>query len=153
MSTEEITNTIKEAKPFQASQSEQGTVDLICMEDVEMKPVYWLWDERIALGKVTVIAGQPGLGKSQITAMLCANVTAQIPFPDGQKAPLGDALILSAEDDPSDTIKPRLIAAGANLKRCHFFNGMKTTSNGRDAVRLFDLSTDADPFGRYFKSQ
>ena len=148
MSKEEITNTIKEAKLFQIKPNNQDVADLICMDDVEMKPIDWLWYERIALGKVTVVAGQPGLGKSQITAMLCANITGKIPFPDGQQAPLGDALILSAEDDPSDTIKPRLIAAGADLKRCHFFNGIKTKSSGRDATRLFDLSADAESLER-----
>lgn len=148
MSKEEITNTIKVAKPYQAGHNNQNIVDLICMEDVKMKPIKWLWNKRIAQGKVTVIGGQPGLGKSQITAMLCANITGQVPFPDGEKAPLGDVLILSAEDDPADTIKPRLIAAGADLKRCHFFNGIKTKSSGRDAIRLFDLSADADPLER-----
>lgn len=126
--------------------------ELICMDDVQMVSISWLWENRIALGKVTVVAGQPGLGKSQITSMLCAHVTGQIPFPDGKRAPLGDVLILSAEDDPADTIKPRLLAAGADLKRCHFFNGIKTQVSGRDTTRLFDLSADADPLENVLKA-
>jgi hypothetical protein len=50
-------------------------LEVRCMSDVEMKPVRWLWYRRIALGKLTVIAGNPGLGKSQITAFLAAMVS------------------------------------------------------------------------------
>lgn len=123
-------------------QSHSSEIQLLCVDDVEMVPINWLWKDRIALGKLTVIAGQPGLGKSQITAMLCAHITSGIPFPDGGQPSIGDVVVLSAEDDVADTIKPRLIAAGANLKRCHFVDGVKTMVNGTNAIRMFDLTSD-----------
>lgn len=85
-------------------------VELINMGDLEMKPVNWLWPDRIACGKVTLIAGNPGLGKSQITAMLAAHVTKGIAWPDLPDTPIttGSVVFLSAEDDPADTILPRL---------------------------------------------
>ncbi len=101
----------------------ENNSDLISnsFEEIEMIPIAWLWDKRIALGKISMIAGEPGLGKSQISAYLASQVSNGSRWPDTDiNAPQGNVIILSAEDDPSDTIKPRLIAIGANLKHCHF---------------------------------
>ena len=141
------TNPIAEAiqnaeKPDEKEYQRSLKLELINMNDVEMVPIKWLWKSRIALGKLSIIAGAPGLGKTQITAALCAHVTAQKPFPDGFQADLADVLIISAEDDPQDTIKPRLIAAGANLKRCHFLDGVLVRGEEKNTYRLFDLEQD-----------
>lgn len=95
-------------------------------EEIEMKPIEWLWHKRIALGKISMIAGEPGLGKSQITAYLASQVSNGSKWPDTDiNSPQGNAIILSAEDDPSDTIKPRLMAIGADLKQCHCIQSAK----------------------------
>ena len=82
--------------------------------DIEPQPVKWLWPNRIAIGKVTIVAGEPGLGKSQLTCAMAAAVTTVVQWPcdEGQALP-ADVIILSAEDDAADTIRPRLDAAGA----------------------------------------
>lgn len=72
----------------------------------------WLWKDQIPLGKLTLIAGDPKIGKSQITADMAATVALGHNFPDGSRAVQGGVLILSAEDDATDTIKPRLMASG-----------------------------------------
>jgi hypothetical protein len=59
-------------------------------------------------------------------------------------ADAGNVIILSAEDDPADTIKPRLIAAGADLKRCHVLQAVKTFREGKEGVRTFDLTRDVN---------
>lgn len=141
MQNTDFTNIFTNAEPYNGG----SKLELINMNDVKMRPIQWLWKSRIALGKLTIIAGQPGLGKSQITAMLCAHVTAQKPFPDSFIADKGDVLIISAEDDPEDTIKPRLIAAGADVKRCHFLNNVQVTEEGKTIYRLFDLEQDIQP--------
>ena len=152
MNKEKIANIIDDAQELQLpTQNKEHEVELLCVDDVEMVPINWLWKDRIARGKITVIAGQPGLGKSQITAMLCAHITASIAFPDGAIIDAGDVIILSAEDDVSDTIKPRLIAAKADLKRCHFLDGIKIKINGEDAVRMFDLTQDIAPLENIIK--
>ena len=80
--------------------------------EVTPRPVEWLWHPFMPLGKLTVAAGQMGQGKSLLTAWMAAQVT------NGTlHGPRGDVLILSAEDDPEDTIRPRLEAAGADLDR------------------------------------
>ncbi len=86
--------------------------------EIESKPINWLWKGRIAKGKVSMLAGNPGLGKSQLTASLAAIVSIGGYWPvDRTKCDLGNVVIFSAEDDAADTIRPRLEAAGADLNR------------------------------------
>jgi len=90
--------------------------DLVLVADVDREQVRWLWPGRIPLGKVTVLDGDPGTGKSTLT--IAAKVTTGSPFPDGARPERGDVILLNAEDDIGDTIRPRLEAAGADLARC-----------------------------------
>ena len=87
---------------------------LISLADVQPQPVSWLWPGRIALGKVTLLAGDPGLGKSFVTLDIAARTSCGAPWPDapGIKTTAGGVVLLSAEDDAEDTIRPRLDAAG-----------------------------------------
>jgi hypothetical protein len=92
--------------------------DLVLVADVEREPVRWLWRDRIPLGKVSVLDGDPGVGKSTVTLTVAAKVSTGSPFPDGTRPEPADVILLSAEDDIGDTIRPRLEAAGADLARC-----------------------------------
>lgn len=83
--------------------------------DIPPRKVSWLWENRIPLGKITILAGNPGLGKSFISCDLAARVSRGGRFPDGSVAPQGRVLMLNVEDGPSDTIQPRLVKHGANL--------------------------------------
>ncbi len=115
---------------------------LRCLADIEPTPIEWLWYGRIALGKLTVIAGHAGLGKSFLTCDIAARVSAGLPWPDEVSAcPQGDVLVLNAEDDPGDTIRPRLDAAGADVRRIHFIDGV----DGMPAAEIdpFDLARDS----------
>lgn len=84
-------------------------------KDVEEKRLEWLWEGRIPIGQITMIAGDPGTGKSQLTCWMTGAVTTGGSWPDGTKAPLGSVVMLNAEDDPGPVIRPRLRAVGANL--------------------------------------
>src|SRR6478672_10265157 len=92
---------------------------LTCLADVAPQPVRWLWPGRIALGKLTLICGDPGLGKSFLTLDLAARLSAGRAWPDGAApvAGAGSAVLITAEDDAADTIRPRLDAAGADVSR------------------------------------
>jgi len=93
---------------------------LVCLADVEPKAVRWLWQKRIVLGKVNVLDGDPGLGKSLLALSIAARVTRGGSLPDGMTGDLegpAGVLLLSAEDDLEDTIRPRLDAAGADVSR------------------------------------
>lgn len=91
---------------------------LIRLIDIEKQRIEWLWPNRLALGKITVWDGDPGLGKSTTTLDIAARVSAGRSLP-GQSTGRGPAgvVLLGAEDDPGDTIRPRLEAAGADLTR------------------------------------
>ena len=97
--------------------------------DIQPEAIRWLWPQRIALGKISLIAGPPGLGKSQLTAYMAAIISTGGTWPTGETCPAGDVLILSAEDDPADTIRPRLEACGARLDRIHIFEAIKNKNN------------------------
>ena len=96
------------------------------MADIAAVPLRWLWPAKIPAGKLTLLVGDPGLGKSVITLDLAARVTLGAPWPgNGMKATPGEVIILSAEDDPADTIRPRLEAVGADLERVFIIRGVK----------------------------
>jgi AAA domain len=92
--------------------------DLVLVADVDREQVRWLWPDRIPRGKTAVLDGDPGTGKSTLTLTIAAKVSTGSPFPDGTRPEVGDVILLSAEDDIGDTIRPRLEAAGADLARC-----------------------------------
>ena len=87
------------------------------LSDVEPERVEWLWDKRIPLGKITVLDGDPGLGKSILTIDLAAKLTMGRAFPDGQGCEAAGVVIMNAEDGLRDTICPRLEAAGGDARR------------------------------------
>lgn len=114
------------------------------LSEVTAKPIRWLWHGRIARGKVSMLAGNPGLGKSQVTASLAAVVTTGSRWPvDRTKCDQGSVIILSAEDDAEDTIRPRLQAAGADLARVFILDAVKDWDDeGQEQRRSFNLKTD-----------
>jgi hypothetical protein len=89
----------------------------VLASEIKPEPVRWLWTNRIPLGKVAVIDGDPGLGKSMLALEIAARVSRGEPLPGDEAGLSGGAVILSAEDGPADTIRPRLEAAGADLDR------------------------------------
>ncbi len=90
---------------------------LINLADVQPERVRWLWAGRIARGKLTMIAGDPGLGKSFLSLDIAARVSKGRSWPDGTAGTCGSVVLLSAEDDLADTIRPRLDAADADVTR------------------------------------
>lgn len=116
---------------------------LTSADQIEATPIEWLWPNWIAKGKFTILAGAGGTGKTTIALNLAAILTAGRRWPDGTpNTQKGNVLIWSSEDDPADTLKPRLMAAGADLKRVHFIEGRINQINGEREA--FDPATDFD---------
>ena len=86
----------------------------ILLSEVVPERVRWLWEGRIALGKLNLVDGDPGTGKSAATTDLAARVSVGKPWPDGASCKAGGVVILSAEDGLADTIRPRFDAAGGD---------------------------------------
>ncbi|MEM5317243.1 AAA family ATPase [Paraburkholderia sp. JHI869] len=107
-------------------------------------PIRWLWPHWLALGKLHILAGAPGQGKTTIAMGLAATITCGGRWPDGSRCAPGNVLVWSGEDDPADTLLPRLIAAGADRNRVFFVIGSRIGGQvhffdpARDMVALLD---------------
>lgn len=104
----------------------------IRLADVEAEDVQWLWFGRIPLGKVTIIDGDPDLGKSTVALDLAARVTVGSRMPDDATSDLAgpaDVILISIEDGAADTIRPRANAAGADVHRVHLLNDILITDD------------------------
>lgn len=106
--------------------------------DLTPEPLRWLWDGWLLSGKFHILAGAPGQGKTTIALACAATITIGGRWPDGARCEPGNILIWSGEDDPADTLLPRLLAAGADKTRCYFVTG--TRINGE--VEPFDPARD-----------
>ncbi len=118
----------------------------VCIADVEPEPITWLWREKIARGKITLISGDPGLGKSLITIAFASAVSNGSRWPvGGGNAPRGSVIMLSDEDAIADTIRPRLDAAGADCTKIHALQMVQEiTEEGEVLNRGFSLATDVE---------
>lgn len=96
-----------------------------CGANLVPSPVRWLWKHWLALGKLHILAGAPGQGKTTLALGMAATVTIGGRWPDGSPSAAGNVLIWSGEDDPADTLLPRLLAAGADPAKCFFIEGTR----------------------------
>lgn len=112
--------------------------------DIQPEPISWLWKEWLALGKLHLLAGLPGQGKTTIAMSLCSTVSGGGLWPDGTNSKAGSVLIWSAEDDLSNVLIPRLAASG-DLSRCRFITGTRIA----DELRSFDPARDIAELERY----
>lgn len=113
-------------------------VVLVNGSDLTPEPVRWLWQYWLALGKLHILAGAPGQGKTTIALAAMATVTIGGRWPDGTRCEPGNVLMWSGEDDPADTLLPRLIAAGADRSRCYFVQGTRIDGE----MQAFDPARD-----------
>lgn len=111
---------------------------LTCLANVKALPVKWLWPSRIPLGKVTLLASDPGLGKTLVTLDVAARKSRGTAWPDapGEPTAPGSVILLSAEDDIPDTIVPRLAVAGADMTRIVALQGVEYRQGGKGYFNL-----------------
>ena len=134
--------TIEIARPAPATPRTDAPehVELIPANSLTPQPIRWLWPGWLARGKLHVLAGAPGTGKTTLALDLAACITSGRALPSGWKPPRGAVVMWSGEDDPSDTLVPRLLAAGADTSRVHFVGDVR----GADGPRPFDPAHDVD---------
>jgi putative DNA primase/helicase len=130
----------RRALPAPPEQEPPPEVVLVRGDSITPEPITWLWEGWLATGKLHVLAGAPGTGKSTIAFALAAALTAGRWWPDGKRASVGSVLIWSGEDDPADTIMPRLLAAGADPARVFI---VKATVHAGEN-RSFDPARDME---------
>lgn len=106
------------------------------MSEIRPRGIDWLWPGRLALGKLSLIVGDPGQSKSTLIAAIAAHVSTGRAWPDGTPCPQGSVVMASAEDDPEDTIRPRLDAAGADPTRIHLLEHVVAVDGRREHFGL-----------------
>ena len=125
-------------------------LEVVCMADVRPSAIDWLWPNWIALGKVHVLAGEGGRGKSTILCNATAITTTGTRWPDGAVASRpGSVIILTAEDDVEDTLAPRLMAAGADLSRVFVIRSVFDENKRRGFSLQADLERLETEIGRH----
>lgn len=116
----------------------------VCLADVEPESVTFVWYPYIARGKLTIIEGDPGQGKSFITLAIATAISLGCGLPGMGEFEPGEALIFTAEDGLGDTLRPRLDAMQANVSRIHAWDqpvnlseeeGLKTVERMIDELR------------------
>jgi hypothetical protein len=129
-----------EGEPIIPEKEPIGTL----LSDVRPKDVRWLWPGRLPLGKLVMLDGDPGLGKTTAMFDLAARITTGRSMPDDTGSNMkGGVVLICLEDGLEDTIQPRLARAGADLSKIVSIGFLKTIDeNGIEYERPFNLATD-----------
>ena len=113
-----------------------------CLADIKPEPIRWLWEDRIAIGKLTLIAGDPGLGKSMLAIKLAAHLSRGLTWPvDVLPCPQGHTLYASAEDGKADVVRPRFDAAGGDPQYIQVIDAVQN-ENKRNSLLCLDGDLD-----------
>jgi putative DNA primase/helicase len=137
-----IDETLKWIPTRVATSQTTAGLDVVCMSDVRPTSIEYLWQNWLARGKVHVLAGEGGKGKTTLLIDWTARTTTGDRWPDGAESRKpGGVLILTSEDDVEDTIAPRLIAAGADMSRVFVIRSVRDEQNRR---RGFSLQADLE---------
>jgi putative DNA primase/helicase len=113
-------------------------VELIKGSTVTPARIVWLWDGWLPSGKLVILAGQPGTGKTTLMLSIAAVTTTGSTLPDGATTDCGSVVIWSGEDGVDDTLVPRLLAMGANMEKVFFVEGKggRSFDPSRDMLKL-----------------
>ena len=105
--------------------SRASQLNAVDMDKVMEEPIDWLWPGVFAKGCISIVSGNPGLGKSQIMASICSIISNGGKWPvTGEKAKTGRAIYVTTEDDIAQDFRPRLYAADASMKRVTFIDSI-----------------------------
>lgn len=114
----------------------------VCLQrasEIPMEVPIWLWKGWLCKGKLHILAGAPGTGKTAIALDFAATISKGGRWPDGNHGSPGDVVMWSGEDAPSDTLIPRLVAADAQLDRVQFISSVAVDGKTRDFDPAIDL--------------
>jgi putative DNA primase/helicase len=136
-------------RPANSETAAGKTSALVSLATVRPEATDWLWHHRIPRGAQTISTGWPGVGKSQQQCDTVAHTSTGTPWPDGSPCPCGDTIMLTCEDSYAKTVVPRLLAAGANLKRVHALQIIRIDAQTK---RAFLLTEDLDELERHLRS-
>src|SRR5262249_34771357 len=125
-------NSEKKSQPDQVGQTSRkdGPV-IIPLSNVKPEPIKWLWPNHLAAGKLTLFVGDPAVGKSTAAIDFVCRISTGVEWPDGVKAPLGNAILLISEDNLADTVRPRLDAHNGDSSCIHALTAIRAGEKER----------------------
>jgi AAA domain len=138
-----------------APQGTRGHAVVVSMDEVEEREIDWLWNPYIALGKLCLLDGDPGTGKTGLACMLASAVSRGYPMPDQTGRPTvptgepGITLIVAAEDDLADTWKKRLRLADADMSKIKVLDHIVTHQGQKQYFTLEHLPLLEEEVQRY----
>lgn len=112
--------------------AKEASILFLPLSAFERREVEYLWENKLLLGKVNLLAGDGGIRKSFLTTGLASHVSTGKTWPDGSPCQKGSVIIVNCEDDVSDTIRPRCEDQGADLDKIFTIKGVKSESRKRD---------------------
>jgi hypothetical protein len=120
-------------------------------DTIKEKALEWLWKNRIPKNKITIFGGNPDAGKSLVSLDLTARLTTNRDWPDGEKNGVGtiEVALLFCEDDAADTVKPRLLVAGADCAKVHRLFSTFVSKDGTKKDRQIAFDTDLQKLERF----
>lgn len=126
------------------SREVETTLVLESFSVVIEKPIEWLWEQKLPRFVLIVFSGLPDCGKTTVAIDIIARYSTARDWPDGAKNPnpAGEALMLIAEDDLSRTVKPRLLAAGADVTKVHYLKMVELRKGATKIERSLALDQD-----------
>jgi hypothetical protein len=139
-----------------AAVEQQSTSELTFkkMSEVQARPIKWLWRNRIPLSAVTLLTGNPGIGKTMAYCDIAARVSSCRPFPDvPDRAHGGHVILLAAEDSYDAVLRPRLEAAGANLSNIVYIEKVVIRQGANHEERMFALDSDLSKLDKALSSK
>ncbi len=130
---------------------EDAGLKIIPLNEVEAEKIDWLWWEVIPKGKLTIICGDPNVGKSFLTMFLASYVTKGKPLPhtSNRITKKGSVLILTAEDGVADTVRPRIDSTNGDPSKVNIIDGIKE----RDSIKLFNFRDDIEKLGIFLEKR
>src|SRR5262249_55073954 len=160
------TSTLTDTASHDAERRTDGPV-VVRLADVTPEAVDWLWPRRLARGKLTLVIGEPGGGKTYFVMDCGARVTRGEPWPDGTTPAPGGVIVLTSEDGVADTLRPRLDRQGGDPEHVHILRAVRVDGDEipftleRDLPQLARVLTDhpdtalviLDPVSAYLGSR
>jgi putative DNA primase/helicase len=156
-----VTNWTEPRPPYEQIRppvtQQESLTELIAVraDSIKSKAVKWLWNFRIPMNKLSILCGNPDQGKSLISLYMIAQASRGNPMYGDVKAsiPASEVLIMAAEDEADDTIKPRLEAADADLRKVHILSTMMDKSPNRvSEEREAQLDRDIESLEIYLRA-
>ena len=137
--------------PTHEHTEDENSMKYVCMNDVAEQVIDWVWPEKIARGELCIIAGEPGASKTMVAVDLAARVSIgdTVPLSD-KKICKGNVVFLTSENDPAKVLRPRLVAAGADLSKVYLISSslIEKDKDGKKKKKHVALAEDADKIGR-----